>query len=206
MAASGGTTTGRLWSELLHCLTDICNSCDRNGTIPSELPIVEQIPVLHRLDHSVHTMRLWAVAASKALCTDWNVSAFFRVAHSDINKCLEQLRQLRVPEMVPSDAAEVLVEVCVALRAKLVSEIKVNVAKLTVSVAQTQLCDWWVNLIARVCSTANLRRVHRGAVHHLSDHQSGHAQSVLSGERRVADHGAANGGQRLRAVLFQCVV
>lgn len=136
MAASGGTTTGRLWSELLHCLTAICNSCDRNGTIPSELPIVEQIPVLHRLDHSVHTMRLWAVAASKALCTDWNVSAFFRVAHGDINKCLEQLRQLRVPEMVPSDAAEVLVEVCVALRAKLVSEIKVNVAKLTVSVAQ----------------------------------------------------------------------
>lgn len=44
-----GTTTGRLWSELLHSLTKFCNSCDQNGTIPIELPIVEQIPILHRL-------------------------------------------------------------------------------------------------------------------------------------------------------------
>lgn len=44
-----GTTTGRLWSELLYSLTTFCNSCDQKGTIPNELPIVEQIPILHRL-------------------------------------------------------------------------------------------------------------------------------------------------------------
>jgi len=44
-----GTTPGRIWSELLYTLTTFTNSCDQYGTIPNELPIVEQIPVLHRL-------------------------------------------------------------------------------------------------------------------------------------------------------------
>lgn len=45
----GTTTTGRLWSELLYTLTTFCNNCDQHSTIPNELPIVEQIAVLHRL-------------------------------------------------------------------------------------------------------------------------------------------------------------
>lgn len=151
-----GTTTGRLWSELLHSLTTFCNSCDQNGTIPNELPIVEQIPVLHRLgcihelhsetavaliylstplnlDHSVHTMRLWAAAQAKCLCTNWNMKMFFKVVFNDVNHCLEQLQELRVPVLVPAESQEVLVQVCVALRAKLVSEIKVNITKLKVT-------------------------------------------------------------------------
>lgn len=79
-------------------------------------------------------MRLWSVAQATALCTDWNMSTFFRVAHTDINHCLDQLAALRVPDLVAGEASEVLVQVSVALRAKLVSEIKVNVGKLKVCV------------------------------------------------------------------------
>lgn len=57
---------------------------------------------------------------------------FFKVVYNDVNHCLEQLKELRVPDLVPADSFEVLVQVCVALRAKLVSEIKVNVNKLKV--------------------------------------------------------------------------
>lgn len=57
---------------------------------------------------------------------------FFKVVYNDVNHCLEQLNELRVPELVPADSYEVLVQVCVALRAKLVSEIKVNINKLKV--------------------------------------------------------------------------
>lgn len=77
-------------------------------------------------------MRLWAAVQAKALCTDWNMKMFFKVIYNDVNHCLEQLKELRVPEMVPTDSLEVLVQVSVALRSKLVSEIKVNVNKLKV--------------------------------------------------------------------------
>lgn len=50
----GTTITGRLWSELLYTLTTFCNNCDQHSTIPNELPIVEQISVLHRLGMKMH--------------------------------------------------------------------------------------------------------------------------------------------------------
>lgn len=88
--------------------------------------------VLSIIDHSVHTLRLWAAVQAKSLCTDWNMKLFFKVVHNDVNQCLDALKELRVPEMVPTDSLEVLVQVCVALRAKLVSEIRVNISKLAV--------------------------------------------------------------------------
>lgn len=81
----------------------------------------------------MHMMRLWAAAQAKAVCTDWEMRFFFQVVHFDVNRCLDQLKELRVPDLVPSDSVEVLIQVCVALRAKLVSEIKVNIGKLKVS-------------------------------------------------------------------------
>lgn len=78
-------------------------------------------------------MRLWAAVQAKILCTDWNMKLFFKVVYNDVNQCLEQLKELRVPEMVPTNSLEVLVQVCVALRSKLVSEIKVNINKLKVT-------------------------------------------------------------------------
>lgn len=151
----------------MYTLTTFCNNCDQHSTIPNELPIVEQIAVLHRLgieiypnqiqfqiifsvkfkkknihisllqneyqDHSIHTMRLWAAAKSKALCIDWCMDMFFKVVHNDINQCLEQIKTLRTPNLVPTDSFEVEIKVNVALRAKLISEVKVNICKLKVT-------------------------------------------------------------------------
>lgn len=57
---------------------------------------------------------------------------FFQVVQNDVNQCLEQIKVLRVPDLVPTDTFEVEVKVNVALRAKLVSEVKVNICKLKV--------------------------------------------------------------------------
>lgn len=124
-----GTTCGLLWREVLKSLVKLSNSCN-GGTIPIELPIVEQIPILHRIDHSIHSMRLWAAQQSKSLCTEWNMALFFKIVKSDIGASLEQLADLRVSDMVQPGPIEVHVQVCVALRAKLVSEIKINIDKL----------------------------------------------------------------------------
>ncbi|XP_053696391.1 uncharacterized protein LOC128743756 [Sabethes cyaneus] len=144
-----GTICGKVWSELLYQLVVLSNSCDI-GTIPNELPLVEQIPVLHRLDHSIHSMRIWAANKARSLCTDWNMMMFFKVVHNDIKLCLEQLQYLRVPELVTPDALEVQVQVCVALRAKLVSEIKENIRKLKLASAEC------IDVLAAVCRTTSL--------------------------------------------------
>lgn len=148
--SDGSTTTGRLWSELLHSLTTFSNNCDQNSTIPNELPIVEQIYILHRLDHSIHSMRLWAAAKAKALCTDWSMSQFFQVVQNDINQCLDQIKSLRVPNLVPTDPFEVEVQVNVALRAKLVSEVKVNICKLKLTYSEC------IDAMAAICKMLSL--------------------------------------------------
>lgn len=78
-------------------------------------------------------MRLWAAAKAKSLCIDWCMEMFFRVVQNDVNQCLEQIKTLRMPDLVATDVFEVEIQVNVALRAKLVSEVKVNVCKLKVS-------------------------------------------------------------------------
>lgn len=65
---------------------------------------------------------------------------FFKVVQNDVNQCLDQIKVLRVPDLVPTDSLEVQVKVCVALRAKLISEVKVNIGKL--KVGKCKLRDW----------------------------------------------------------------
>lgn len=57
-----------------------------------------KLQVLHRLDHSVHTMRLWANTKAKELCSEWNMNMFFRLIHNDMNGiCLVRLNEVRAP-------------------------------------------------------------------------------------------------------------
>lgn len=58
---------------------------------------------------------------------------FFKVVQNDVNQCLEQIKTLRLPDLVAADLCEVEIQVNVTLRAKLVSEVKVNVCKLKVN-------------------------------------------------------------------------
>jgi len=61
-----------------------------------DLPLVEQIPVLHRLDHSVHTARLWAASTARHLINSWSVDAFFVITQTDISMCHAELQMLKV--------------------------------------------------------------------------------------------------------------
>ncbi|XP_055382407.1 uncharacterized protein LOC129612681 [Condylostylus longicornis] len=144
-----GTISGNLWCEVLNSLTSLCNSCDSNGTIPNQLPIVEQIPILHRLDHTVHSVRIWVLGRAKFLCSEWNMTMFF-LLHGDVKNCLDNLQELRVPQLAAADLLEVLIQVCVALRWKLVSEIKVNIQKLK------EAAGACVEILSHVCKTYSL--------------------------------------------------
>lgn len=95
-------------------------------------------------------MRLWAASKAKSLSTEWNMNMFFRVVHNDIHLCLTQLQGLRFPQLVNCDSLEVHLQVCVALRAKLISEVKVNVEKLKET---TKEC---IEILALICSTTSL--------------------------------------------------
>lgn len=143
------TICGRLWSELFYSLVAIANSCDRNGTIASELPIVEQIPVLHRMDHSIHTVRIWCLTRCKQLCAEWNMKYFFLV-QNDILLCWEQLRELRVPELAEPTLLEVQDTTCVALRAKVVEEIIGNRDELKNTVNDC------TDILAEICRITSL--------------------------------------------------
>ena len=56
--------------------------------------------MLHRLDHSIHTMRLWGNTKAKELCSDWNMNMFFRLIHNDMfGICSDRLNEMRAPGM-----------------------------------------------------------------------------------------------------------
>ena len=61
-----------------------------------ELPLAEQIVVLHRMDHSVHTMRLWAMQEARMIAHTWELEVFFLLVMGDIVNCLEVLSYLKV--------------------------------------------------------------------------------------------------------------
>lgn len=92
-------------------------------------------------------MRLWAATKAKALCIEWCMEMFFKVVQSDVNQCLEQIKTLRTPDLVSADAFEVEIQVNVALRAKLVSEVKVNICKLKVISCNCEKCYFFQRIV-----------------------------------------------------------
>lgn len=79
-------------------------------------------------------MRLQCYTKAKELCSEWNMKMFFRVVHMDGSLCLERLNELRAPVLSATDPLEVHIQVNVALREKLVSEIRENIDKVKVRV------------------------------------------------------------------------
>lgn len=65
--------------------------------------------------------------------TEWCMDMFFAIVQNDVDQCLDQIKALRTPDLVTPEAIEVEVQVNVALRAKLISEVKVNICKLKVN-------------------------------------------------------------------------
>nr|XP_022918204.1 uncharacterized protein LOC111427337 [Onthophagus taurus] len=157
--------TGGYFVDLLQDLVTLCNQCEVTnewiiGAPLDELPLVEQIPVLHRLDHSVHTTRLWAISEAKRLSNLWNVECFFLITDNDVIQCLLQLNDLRLADhSLEIDGKIKLgehVQVCATMREKLVSEVKANIEKLKEATAQCVDC---LACACRTISLANLQMI-----------------------------------------------
>ncbi|KAJ8918817.1 hypothetical protein NQ315_011103 [Exocentrus adspersus] len=156
--------SGKLFANVLKDAVMLSNQCEITpdwivGAPLDELPLVEQIPVLHRLDHTIHTTRLWAKNESKKIANTWNMKAFFAVIHTDVTNCLGQLSNLRMADHtieIEKGGLGVHVEVCALMRAKLTSEVNVNIDKLKSTPSEC------VEVLAKVCRTiclANLQMI-----------------------------------------------
>ncbi|CAH0400108.1 unnamed protein product [Chilo suppressalis] len=152
------TSSGANFAIMLQNLVRLNNQCEVTweyilGAPLEDLPIVEQIPILHRLDHSIHTYRLWCVGETRRLANTWDMGGFFRVAHDDMRACAEQLQDLRFADHTPTiEAGKIGVHenVCAKMREKLVSEVKVNIQKLK------DATDEIVSVLSSVCATTSL--------------------------------------------------
>ncbi|XP_069674313.1 uncharacterized protein [Periplaneta americana] len=157
-----GSVCGELFADLLRQLVALSNVCEPTTLFDQlpvkaleELPLVEQIPILHRLDHSVHTARLWAANTARHLVNAWTVDAFFLVTQTDVNLCLSELQMLKLTDH--TDFSEIHSEhvmVCAKMRAKLTSEVRENILKLKL------LPEECIQGMATVCRTIGLANLH----------------------------------------------
>lgn len=161
-SSTDGSDTGQMFGELFQLLVRLSNECEAGGEwvigAPlMELPLSEQIVVLHRLDHSVHTARLWIVQEAKIIAHTWELDVFFLLVKGDIVNCLEELSYLKLADHVnalSTDSVSVQVYVCAKMRAKIVSEVNVNVDLL--QKCSTECTD----ILAKICCVVSLANLH----------------------------------------------
>ncbi|XP_032680004.1 coiled-coil domain-containing protein 142 [Odontomachus brunneus] len=158
-----GTDTGQMFIELFQLLVTLSNECEVGGEwvvgAPLiELPLSEQIVVLHRMDHSVHTARLWAIQEAKTIAHTWDLDVFFLLVKGDIANCLEELSYLKLADhttaLESTNSLSVQVYVCTKMRAKIVSEVKANVELLQICSAQC------IDTLAKICRVVSLANLH----------------------------------------------
>ncbi|KNC30174.1 hypothetical protein FF38_07661 [Lucilia cuprina] len=148
-----GTPTGTVWISIFNNLINLSNSYFHNADISNSslVPVAEQIPILHRIDHSVHSMRLWVKEEAKQLCNEWKMNRFFQILESDVKLCLNAFLNFKLPKLT-ADLTDILMLVCVALRTKLICEINVNIDKLKKT---TDECVQVLSDVCRLVSMAN---------------------------------------------------
>ncbi|XP_017886413.1 coiled-coil domain-containing protein 142 isoform X2 [Ceratina calcarata] len=157
-----GTDTGQKFGELFRSLVESSNECEAGGEwvigAPlTELPLSEQIVVLHRLDHSIHTARLWIVQEAKIIAHTWELDVFFFLIKRDVANFLEKLSYLKLADhgnALSSDSISVQVYVCAKMRAKIVSEVNVNVNLLRKCPAKC------IEILAKICRIVSLANLH----------------------------------------------
>ncbi|CAK9795256.1 Coiled-coil domain-containing protein 142 [Anthophora plagiata] len=161
-SSTDGTDTGQMFAELFQLLVRLSNECEAGGEwvigAPlMELPLSEQIVVLHRLDHSIHTARLWIVQEAKIIAHTWELDVFFLLVKGDIVNCLEELSYLKLADhtnALSTDNVSVQVYVCAKMRGKIVSEVNVNTELL-------QKCSkQCIDILAKICRVISLANLH----------------------------------------------
>ncbi|XP_012222810.1 coiled-coil domain-containing protein 142 [Linepithema humile] len=161
-SSTEGTDTGQMFVELFQLLVTLSNECEVGGEwvigAPLiELPLSEQIVVLHRMDHSVHTARLWAIQEAKIIAHTWDLDVFFLLVKGDIMNYLEELSYLKLADhttALSTGSISVQVYVCTKMRAKIASEVKANVELLQISPAKC------TDILAKICRVVSLANLH----------------------------------------------
>ncbi|XP_054747601.1 uncharacterized protein LOC129253319 [Anastrepha obliqua] len=159
-----GTYTGGFWDLVFKNLIELSNSYFPSSEVQmqiSTLPVAEQIPILHRIDHSVHSMRLWVKEQAKQLCCEWQMDRFFRILEHDVRVCLAGFSTQKLPKLT-ADLTDILMLVNVALRAKLMLEINVNIDKLKKT---NEECVQIMSEVCRILSLANFKLAFPPASH-----------------------------------------
>ncbi|KAG5307288.1 CC142 protein, partial [Acromyrmex insinuator] len=161
-SATEGTDTGQMFVELFQLLVTLSNECEVGGEwvigAPLvELPLSEQIVVLHRMDHSVHTARLWAIQETKIIAHTWDLDVLFLLVKGDVVNCLEELSYLKLADHTTAlsmNSISVQVYVCTKMRAKIVSEVKANIELLQICPAKC------IDTLAKICRVISLANLH----------------------------------------------
>ncbi|TMW51089.1 hypothetical protein DOY81_003820, partial [Sarcophaga bullata] len=148
-----GTPTGSVWTSIFTSLVNLSNNYFQNADTnnSSLVPVAEQIPILHRIDHSVHSMRLWLKEEAKKLCNEWKMDRFFQILEYDVKDSLNVFNNFKLPKLT-ADLSDILMLVCVALRTKLICEINANIDKLKKT---TDECIQVLSDVCRLISMAN---------------------------------------------------
>ncbi|XP_077273254.1 uncharacterized protein LOC143903492 isoform X3 [Temnothorax americanus] len=161
-SSTEGTDTGQMFVELFQLLVTLSNECEVGGEwvigAPLvELPLSEQIVVLHRIDHSVHTARLWAIQEAKIIAHTWDLDVFFLLVKGDVVNCFEELSYIKLADHTTAlsmNSISVQVYVCTKMRAKIVSEVKANVELLQICPAKS------IDTLAKICRVISLANLH----------------------------------------------
>ncbi|XP_017869827.1 PREDICTED: uncharacterized protein LOC108618361 [Drosophila arizonae] len=159
-----GTPTGTVWISVFSNLVNLSNQYFANTDAhnnSSLLPVAEQIPILHRLDHSVHSMRLWVTEQAKLLCCEWKMDRFFQILEHDVKQCLSVFTTFKLPKLT-ADLSDILMLVCVALRTKLITEVTNNIDLLKKT---TDECVQILSAVCRIVSLANFTLCFPAASH-----------------------------------------
>ncbi|KAH8409869.1 hypothetical protein KR222_011683, partial [Zaprionus bogoriensis] len=159
-----GTPTGTVWISIFSNLVNLSNQYFANTDShnnSSLLPVAEQIPILHRLDHSVHSMRLWVTEQAKLLCCEWKMDRFFQILEHDVKLCLNVFTTFKLPKLT-ADLSDILMLVCVALRTKLITEVTNNIDLLKKT---TDECVQILSSVCRLLSLANFTLCFPAASH-----------------------------------------
>ncbi|XP_055907299.1 uncharacterized protein LOC129942410 isoform X2 [Eupeodes corollae] len=144
-----GTYVGKFWNRLFENLKIFNNFFLASVNSEWQMAVAEQIPILHRVDHSIHLMRIWVNEQCKLKSSQWIIKGVFQLLSYDVGQCLEIL-SLIDSQMLSLENADILMTVCISLREKLMLEINANIYKLKT------ISEGCISILSSVCRTLSL--------------------------------------------------
>uniref|UniRef100_A0ABD2W733 ATP-dependent DNA helicase n=1 Tax=Trichogramma kaykai TaxID=54128 RepID=A0ABD2W733_9HYME len=154
-----GTNTGGKFVNNFNFLTSMSNKFrsninDSRNLVKTNIPVEDQIIVMHRLDHSIHIFRLWVIQETRIIAKSWSLKIFFLITKFDVVHCVSFLTQLKI-HLDQFDAYAKITNVQLyantKMRAKIHLEIIENMQLLEKS---PHLC---MDILSKICQNRSLR-------------------------------------------------